>query len=405
VPSPSPQWLRWRTILADEDLPAAVVDLDALDHNIDHIVGALDDSTCTLRPATKSIRCTHLLRYIQDRGGPRLSGLMAFTADEAVQLAADGFQDLLVAYPSVRPSPLRRVARAVRDGARIHLIADSVEHVEAYAAAARAERTVLNVVLELDLAYRPLGDMLHLGARRSPLRTVPAALALAATIRATEGVQLHGLMGYEAHVASTREVAPGQQARAPVIRALKQRWMVPALRALREEAVTALRSAGHSLPLVNGGGTGSLRTTSRESTCTEVTAGSGFLCSHLFSGFDGLNLQPALFYAVEVVRRPDPHHVTCLGGGIVASGALAADKLPEPHLPPGLTLTPMEGAGEVQTPLQGPGIAHLQPGDPVLFRPAKAGEPAERFSTYLLVRGHDIVERVPTYRGRGWCFL
>jgi D-serine deaminase-like pyridoxal phosphate-dependent protein len=44
-------------------------------------------------------------------------------------------------------------------------------------------------------------------------------------------------------------------------------------------------------------------------------------------------------------------------------------------------------------------------GDPVFFRHAKAGELAEHFAEYLLVRGSRIEGRVPTYRGMGKCFL
>ena len=44
-------------------------------------------------------------------------------------------------------------------------------------------------------------------------------------------------------------------------------------------------------------------------------------------------------------------------------------------------------------------------GDPVLFRPAKTGELAEHFNEYLLVRDDRVVERAPTYRGLGRCFL
>jgi len=54
----------------------------------------------------------------------------------------------------------------------------------------------------------------------------------------------------------------------------------------------------------------------------------------------------------------------------------------------------------VQTPLYG----DVPIGAPVFFRPAKAGEPAERFDSYLLVRGEKAVGRALTYRGMGKCF-
>jgi D-serine deaminase-like pyridoxal phosphate-dependent protein len=44
-------------------------------------------------------------------------------------------------------------------------------------------------------------------------------------------------------------------------------------------------------------------------------------------------------------------------------------------------------------------------GDRVWFRHAKAGELCERFDAVHLVRGGELVETVPTYRGEGKTFL
>ena len=91
-----------------------------------------------------------------------------------------------------------------------------------------------------------------------------------------------------------------------------------------------------------------------------------------------------------------------LGGGYPASGAAGADRLPRP-LEDGLRLDRQEGAGEVQTPVHGgPG---LRVGDRVWMRHAKAGELCERFNELHLVRGEELVDAVPTYRGEGKAFL
>ena len=94
-----------------------------------------------------------------------------------------------------------------------------------------------------------------------------------------------------------------------------------------------------------------------------------------------------------------------LGGGYVASGATRSDRQPVPVAPEGLHLDPLEGAGEAQTPLLGPGAAGLKVGDRVYLRHAKAGELCERFNTLHLVEGDRVVDEVPTYRGEGCCFL
>ena len=109
-------------------------------------------------------------------------------------------------------------------------------------------------------------------------------------------------------------------------------------------------------------------------------------------------------FAMPVVRRPSRSVATLLGGGYPASGAAGPDRLPAPHLPPGLRVDPLEGAGEVQTPLTGHPAALLQIGDLVWFRHAKAGELAEHFPEYHLVSGDRVVRTVATYRGEGQSF-
>jgi D-serine deaminase-like pyridoxal phosphate-dependent protein len=136
-----------------------------------------------------------------------------------------------------------------------------------------------------------------------------------------------------------------------------------------------------------------------------VTAGSGYLDSHLFSYYRDIDLEPAAYFALQVVRRPKAGVVTCHGGGYIASGEAGVDRLPVVALPEGAKLMPLEGAGEVQTPVVLPAGVDVAIGDPVFFRHAKAGELAEHFAEYLLVRGERVVDRAPTYRGLGQCFL
>lgn len=47
----------------------------------------------------------------------------------------------------------------------------------------------------------------------------------------------------------------------------------------------------------------------------------------------------------------------------------------------------------------------LKLGDKVYFRHTKAGELCERFDHLHLVRGAEVVDTVPTYRGEGRTFL
>jgi D-serine deaminase-like pyridoxal phosphate-dependent protein len=240
--------------------------------------------------------------------------------------------------------------------------------------------------------------------RRSPLRDADAVVALARAIAAEPALAFAGIMGYEAQIAGVQDAAPHAAWQNPLKRALKRRSR-PAVARIRAAAVEALRAAGLPPANVNGGGTGSADWSASDGALTEITVGSGFVVGHLFDHYAGLQLPPALYFALQATRRPTARIVTCHGGGWVASGPGGADRLPAPVFPVGARLLPLEGAGEVQTPVALPDGVDVALGDPIFFRPAKSGELAEHFDEYLCVRGDRVEARAQTYRGLHKRFL
>lgn len=399
-------WPEFKSLLATERLPTALVDLDALERNTDRLARHLEGHRTGLRIASKSIRHVGLMRRILERGGAAFQGIMCFSVEEAAFLMQEGLDDLLVAYPTLQASALKALSQAVATHAgRVHVVVDCVAHLQALRRAVDEGGGGVGIILELDVSYRPLGDTLHIGARRSPLRTVEDVVALAHAAR-TLGLEVRGVMAYEAHIAGFPDQNPFQRMMNPVSRGVRALGMPYAAR-LRSEVVAALASEGFALDIVNGGGTGTVAMTASEAAVTEVTAGSGFFCGHLFDYYRDLDLEPAAYFALEACRRSDEGFVTCQGGGYVASGAPGEDRLPLPWLPKGLKYVGTEGAGEVQTPLDtSKASSAIELGEPVIFRHAKSGELAERFARFLLIReGERIVAREPTYRGQGQCFF
>lgn len=377
--------------------PYAVVDLGALAANgLDMVRRAAGKP---IRLASKSVRCREILRRTLATDGFR--GIMALTLPEAIWLA-DEFEDVLVGYPTADGDALRKLAGDERRASRVTLMVDSPEHVEFVAKAAR-HGSPLRVCLDLDASLRLLGGRVHLGPRRSPVRSPRQARALAETVLARPQLRLVGLMAYEGQIAGVGDNPPGSPVKRAAIRAM-QRASAKELRERRAEAVAAVTALA-PLEFVNGGGTGSLESTAAEPAVTELAAGSGLYSPGLFDGYAGFRHHPAAFFVLPVVRRPTSNMVTVLGGGWVASGPAGTDRLPIPSWPTGLRLTATEGAGEAQTPLAGPGAARLGLGDRVWFRHAKAGELCEHVGILHLVRGDRIVDAVPTYRGEGRAFL
>ena len=100
--------------------PFALVDLDALWRNATDMLRRA--AGMPIRLATQSIRCRALLARILARDSRGSAALLAFTLPEALWLAEQGFDDLVVAYPTADRAALRRLAR---DGdARAKVVGD-----------------------------------------------------------------------------------------------------------------------------------------------------------------------------------------------------------------------------------------------------------------------------------------
>ncbi|MCG3749423.1 amino acid deaminase/aldolase [Amycolatopsis sp. Poz14] len=381
----------------DLDPPLAIVDLDAFDANADDLLRRAAGKP--IRVVSKSVRCRALLERALARDG--FEGLMCYSLAEAVWHAELGTSDdIVVAYPTADHEALRRLAASERARAAITIMVDSTEHLDLVDAALGHGHPDIRVCLELDASWRPLPGV-HVGTRRSPVFKPAQAVAVARKIGARPGFRLVGMMAYEGQIAGLGDAA-GKGLQNRVI-GWMQRRSAAELARRRGAAVRAVREVA-DLEFVNGGGTGSIETTGAEDVVTEIAAGSGFLAPTLFDGYSHFQPRPAALFALPVVRRPAKNVATLYSGGYIASGPTGPSREPSPYLPEGLRLLGFEGAGEVQTPVTGEAARTLRLGDRVWLRHAKAGELAERFLAYHLVRGSQVERTVPTYRGEGQNF-
>jgi D-serine deaminase-like pyridoxal phosphate-dependent protein len=389
-------------IFEEVEAPFAFVDLDAMWSNAEAMLERA--GTKPIRVASKSIRCRALLERILRRD-ERFAGLMTFTLPETLWLAEGGFENLLLAYPTADTAALGELAlrsAANPEDAPIVMV-DCAEHLDAIESVLGGGAAPMRVCIDLDAGWWALGGRIKVGPKRSPVHTVEQAIALAQEIERRPQLKLAALMSYEGQIAGVGDEPPGRRLRGALIRTM-QRRSAAELAARRGAVVAAIREFAE-LPIVNGGGTGSLELTGTEQAVTEIAAGSGFYAPTLFDSYSRFTLTPAAGFALPIVRKPTAAVATALGGGYLASGSADKARLPSPWLPAGLELDEEEGAGEVQTPLSGEAARDLRIGARVYMRHAKAGELCERFDALHLVEGDEIVDVVPTYRGEGQTFL
>ncbi|GAA4829484.1 alanine racemase [Luteimicrobium xylanilyticum] len=421
-------WPSLTAATVDLDPPYATLDLRALAHNAHDMLRRAGGMP--IRVASKSVRVRPVLDAVLALDG--YAGVLAYTLPEALWLASEpdpadpaaggsGVTDVVVGYPTADRAALRRLTSDPVLASRVTIMVDDVAQLDLVdAVAAPGSREEVRVCLELDASYDVpglsalVGGSAHVGVFRSPVHSPERAQALARHVVERPGFRLVGVMAYEAQIAGLANATPGRAARSAVVRRL-QALSGAELRDRRGAAVAAVRQVA-DLEFVNGGGTGSLETTSADPAVTEVAAGSGLFGPHLFDNYVQFTPAPAVAFALSVVRNPAPGVATLLGGGWVASGPPAADRLPRVVWPEGTRYVGNEAAGEVQTPLRGPGAAGLRPGDRAWLRHTKAGEIAEHVTGLVVVGGTDdhpydperpatVLGTVPTYRGEGKVFL
>lgn len=396
----------YKTSLQGQPLPLAYVNLDHLEQNASAILAQAGNMP--VRVVSKSLRSVGIIKRLLEYSS-RFQGVMCFHPDEAVFLAEQGLDDLLVAYPTMQASAIESACKATLNGTTIVLMVDCYAQVELIDKIAQQQGVEMPVCMDIDMSTRFPG--VHFGVRRSPVNSPAKAVELYRTIAAKPAVKLDGVMGYEAQIAGVGERVPGKELQNKAVPWLK-RMSIPIIERRRVAIVRALERAGARLRFVNGGGTGSIDSTKQDPSVTELAVGSGFYSPHLFDYYHDFCFLPAAGFVLEVSRQPAPGYATCSGGGYIASGGAGREKLPKPYLPEGLVLDDNEGAGEVQTPLKNASnkkyknsINTLSPGDPVLFRHSKAGELCERFNELVLIKNGEVVDRCPTYRGQGKSFI
>lgn len=398
--TPATFWPTLAAATARLDTPFGVLSQEALAHNAHNLLDRRTASggNTTIRVASKSLRVRGVIEAIEAL--PGYHGVLAYTLPEALWLA-ETIQDVVVGYPSVDRAAIERLGRDEKLAARVTLMVDSLAQLDLIdSVIAPGKRASIRVCLEVDASWNSklLG---HMGTWRSPVHSVEQARCLAQSIGDRQGFRLIGLMAYEGQIAGTVDQPPGRPVYGTIVRWM-QRSSAAELAGRRAAAVAAVRQLA-DLEFVNGGGTGSIEGTSSETAVTEIAAGSGLFGPHLFDGYSNFQPAPAAAFALSVVRKPRPDMATVLGGGWIASGPPAVDRLPKAVWPDGLRMVPREMAGEVQTPFTRAGA--LAVGDRVWFRHTKAGELAEHLNEFALVEGERIIETYPTYRGEGKSWL
>src|SRR5512145_609421 len=111
------------------EAPFALVDLDAMWSNADDMLRRAAGKP--IRVASKSVRSRPVLERILARG-PGYRGLLTYTLPESLWLAREGFEDLVIGYPTADHTAIAELAQLTeeRPGTAPVLMVDSPAHLD-----------------------------------------------------------------------------------------------------------------------------------------------------------------------------------------------------------------------------------------------------------------------------------
>lgn len=267
----------------DLPTPALIVDRAALDRNIAAMARFAAGRGVALRPHAKTHKSAEIARRQVAAGAV---GICCAKLSEAEALAAEGTGDIHLTSPVVSAEAIGRLARL---NARIALsvVADHPDNVARLAAV-----DGLTVFIDVDP-----------GNRRTGVASAEAAVALARAIADT-GLRLGGVQYY---CGSQQHVA----------RFAERRAVIAAKTGYLRAVLAALGAAGHEVPVVTGGGTGSFAIDAELGVLTELQVGSYLFMDREYRDCEfaaGLAFEAALSVDATVVSANAPGLVTIDAG-------------------------------------------------------------------------------------------
>ena len=383
---------------------SALVDLDAVDHNL-RLVGERLGSKFALRLGAKSLPSLQLLEY-----------MMLATCTNRIMAFSEGMvRDLLLRFGSDvdillgRPAPVEALARTfttldeLGEGPNptgsVRWLVDTPERMREFAAFAAERGERVNVSVEIDV-----------GLHRGGARTTDQLLAMLRILDESGLLRFTGFMGYEGHVPF---VPLDRGSPAAEFEAVQRRY-ADFVRVGRE-AYPALFEG----PLVfNSGGSRTYHsyTDDLDTPVNEVAMGSAFFYPSNFHNLPDTALRTATFFATPVLKRldpaesyPDPEYLPGLAAAqpdyevwyVMVSGGFPGDR----RYPAGLVNTPTSTSDPTRIvnmmPNQGRWLGArdvpLGVGDFIFYQPWEAD--AVRWLAFLDVfRGAQLVDQWPTFQ-------
>ena len=354
------------------DTPALLLDLDAFEHNQQHLNESLRGTGVRVRPHSKSHKCPQIaLRQI----ALGAVGVCCQKVSEAEAMVRGGVENVLIANEVVGARKLERLATLAKQ-ATVGVCVDDLNNLEDIARATADAGGTVDVYVEVDV-----------GANRCGVQPGAPALALAQAISRSANLRFAGLHAYHGAAQHLRQPAERQAAIAQAVASVKA-------------TVELLQRNGIRTDVVTGAGTGTYLLEATSKIYNEIQPGSYVFMDADYNrnlGGDGKPLhafQQSLFILATVMSRPVPeravvdvglkaHSVDSGMPGVVGIAGAEYLKASDEH-------------GVIA--LRGPGTANL--GQKIRLSPGHCDPTVNLYDWLVCYRG-DRVEEIWPISARG----
>jgi D-serine deaminase-like pyridoxal phosphate-dependent protein len=330
--------------LAEVDTPALVVDLDALERNLQRMADFAGRAGVRLRAHAKTHKSPDIAARQVALGAV---GVCCQKVSEAEAMVAGGVIDVLVSNEVAGAAKLDRLAALARQ-AKVGVCVDDADNVAELAAAAANAGVTLDVMVEIDV-----------GARRCGVSPGAPAAHLAELVAKAPHLSFAGLQAYHGSAQHVREAS-------------ERKGLIARAAELVGETRRALVAAGLEARIVSGAGTGTYQNEAASGVWNELQCGSyvfmdaDYARNKRADGSAFADYEHALFVYATVMSAPAPERA------VVDAGlkAFSVDSgLPLPWTLPGAVY---------QRPSDEHGVLDL----------TDCAEPPKRGDKVLLVPGH-----------------
>jgi D-serine deaminase-like pyridoxal phosphate-dependent protein len=273
--------------------PALLVDVEALEFNLNKMAAHYRGKTAELRPHTKTHKCPILAKKQIELGAV---GICAAKVSEAEVMVDAGLGDVLITSPVVTADKIRRVVEVAARSPGVAIVVDQAQSVRDLNDAAAAQGIHLGVLIDLNV-----------GTDRTGVAMGRETLELAEVIAKSSSLRFLGLQAYAGHL----QHQMGWEARRGRSRATMGRAL---------EVKQDLEKAGFEVPLLSGGGTGTYNIDSEVDGVSDVQVGSYLFMDVNYRAVGGRggavfdDFRPSLLVMATAISQPARGQITIDAG-------------------------------------------------------------------------------------------